>query len=116
MQFQLRWLDDLLSVCKEMDIGFSYWNYKNLDFGIISRGESLHSKLEQYNNPQRINYQLLSILQKYWYCIKSLHYWISQLIIWVASIQFVMQLKLHIQNGQRRFLTPFEMTDRRSRV
>jgi aryl-phospho-beta-D-glucosidase BglC (GH1 family) len=65
MQFQLRWLEDLLSVCKEMDIGFSYWNYKNLDFGIISRGESLHSKLEQYNNPQRINYQVLSVLQKY---------------------------------------------------
>ncbi len=65
MQFQIKWLDDLLSVCKEMDIGFSYWNYKNLDFGIISRGESLHQTLEQYSNPQRTNYQLLSILQKY---------------------------------------------------
>lgn len=63
MQYQLRWLEDLLSVCKEMNIGFSYWNYKNLDFGIISRGESLHNNLAQYNNSERINYQVLSTLQ-----------------------------------------------------
>ncbi|HEX3019133.1 MAG TPA: cellulase family glycosylhydrolase [Chitinispirillaceae bacterium] len=65
MQYQLRWLEDLLSVCKDMDIGFSYWNYKNLDFGIISRGERLHDKLVQYDNPERIYYQLLSVLQNY---------------------------------------------------
>jgi aryl-phospho-beta-D-glucosidase BglC (GH1 family) len=62
---QLRWYDDLLSVLKEIGIGFSYWNYKNLDFGIISIGEKLHETLPQYDNPDRINYPVLDILRKY---------------------------------------------------
>jgi hypothetical protein len=62
---QLRWYGDLLSVLKEMGIGFSYWNYKNLDFGIISIGEKLHEALPQYGNPERINYHVLDILRKY---------------------------------------------------
>ena len=65
LQAQLRWYDDLLSVLKEMDIGFSYWNYKNLDFGIISIGEKLHENLPQYNNPKRINNPVLEVLRKY---------------------------------------------------
>jgi len=65
LQAQLRWYDDILSVLKEMDIGFSYWNYKNLDFGIISIGESLHENLSQYNNSERINYSVLDVLRKY---------------------------------------------------
>ena len=62
---QLRWLDDLLSVLQEMGIGFSYWNYKNLDFGIISRGEGLHQNLPQYSNPERINHEVLSVLRNH---------------------------------------------------
>jgi aryl-phospho-beta-D-glucosidase BglC (GH1 family) len=62
---QLRWYDDLLSVLKELGIGFSYWNYKNLDFGIISIGEKLHEALPQYDNAERINYPVLDILRKY---------------------------------------------------
>jgi len=62
---QLRWYDDLLSVLKEMEIGFSYWNYKNLDFGIISIGEGLHENLPQYNNASRINHPVLDVLKKY---------------------------------------------------
>jgi len=62
---QLRWYDDLLSVLKDMDIGFSYWNYKNLDFGIISIGEKLHEALPQYGNPERINHPVLDVLRKY---------------------------------------------------
>jgi aryl-phospho-beta-D-glucosidase BglC (GH1 family) len=65
LQSQLRWYDDLLSVLKEMEIGFSYWNYKNLDFGIISIGEKLYNNLPQYNNPQRINNPVLDVLRKY---------------------------------------------------
>jgi endoglucanase len=61
---QLLWLNDLLSLLREMGIGFTYWNYKNLDFGIISRGESLHAGLTQYGNPQRINFPVLDALQK----------------------------------------------------
>jgi len=62
---QLRWYNDLLSVLKEMNIGFSYWNYKNLDFGIISIGEKLHENLLQYNNSERINNPVLEVLKKY---------------------------------------------------
>ncbi len=61
---QLKWLDDLLSTLKERNIGFSYWNYKNLDFGIISRGEKLHEGLSQYDNPRRINHDVLSVLRR----------------------------------------------------
>ncbi len=63
MEYQLLWLRDLLSVLQEMNIGFTYWNYKNLDFGIISRGESLHAKLAQYDNPERINDGVLAELR-----------------------------------------------------
>ncbi len=62
---QLRWYEDLLSVLKDMGIGFSYWNYKNLDFGIISVGEKLHDTLPQYDNAERTNYRVLDILRKY---------------------------------------------------
>jgi aryl-phospho-beta-D-glucosidase BglC (GH1 family) len=65
LQAQLRWYTDLLSVLKEMGIGYSYWNYKNLDFGIISTGEKLHENLPQYDNPDRINYPILEVLRKY---------------------------------------------------
>ena len=65
LQSQLRWYEDLLSVLKEMNIGYSYWNYKNLDFGIISIGEELHKNLPQYDNPQRINNPVLDVLRKY---------------------------------------------------
>jgi endoglucanase len=65
LEAQLRWYDDLLSVLKDIGIGFSYWNYKNLDFGIISVGEKLHEALPQYGNPERINHSVLDILRKY---------------------------------------------------
>jgi len=65
LQAQLRWYDDLLYVLREMEIGFSYWNYKNLDFGILSIGEKLHESLPQYDNPERINYPVLDVLRKY---------------------------------------------------
>jgi aryl-phospho-beta-D-glucosidase BglC (GH1 family) len=65
LQAQLRWYDDLLSALKELGIGYSYWNYKNLDFGIISIGEKLHESLPQYDNPQRINNPVLEVLRKY---------------------------------------------------
>lgn len=60
---QLRWMQDFLAVLKENDIGFSYWNYKNLDFGIISQGESAHSNLERYNNPRHLDMEMLNILK-----------------------------------------------------
>lgn len=59
---QINWIRDFTSLLREADVGFSYWNYKNLDFGIISTGESLHQNLPQYQNPERLDSQLLELL------------------------------------------------------
>lgn len=61
-QSQLNWMRDFISILKDADVGFSYWNYKNLDFGIMSIGESLHQNLPQYCNEQRIDQELIDIL------------------------------------------------------
>jgi len=61
-QSQLGWLRDFTSLLQEADVGFSYWNYKNLDFGIISIGEGLHKDLPQYNNAERMDSVLVGML------------------------------------------------------
>jgi len=53
---------DFTSLLKEADVGFSYWNYKNLDFGLVSICESLHKDLPQYNNDERLDRELLELL------------------------------------------------------
>jgi aryl-phospho-beta-D-glucosidase BglC (GH1 family) len=62
---QLRWMNDFLSVLKEHGIGFSYWNYKNLDFGLVSRGESRFAEYPQYANAERVDHELVELLRKY---------------------------------------------------
>jgi len=59
---QLNWIRDFTSLLKEADVGFSYWNYKNLDFGLVSIGESLHKDLPQYDNEDRLDRELLRLL------------------------------------------------------
>lgn len=61
-QSQLNWTRDFTSLLREADVGFTYWNYKNLDFGVISVGESLHRDLPQYQNPNRLDAELLELL------------------------------------------------------
>ncbi len=63
-KYQIAWMRDFLDILKEADVGFSYWNYKNLDFGLISKGESLHNSLPQYNNPERLDSELMEMLAK----------------------------------------------------
>lgn len=60
---QLNWMRDVLDLFVQNGIGWSYWNYKNLDFGIISRGEQRHQDLPQYSNPDRLDVGMLEILQ-----------------------------------------------------
>jgi aryl-phospho-beta-D-glucosidase BglC (GH1 family) len=62
-QSQLNWMRDFMSLLQEADVGFSYWTYKNLDFGILSEGESLHKDLPQYSNAERIDRELVEILK-----------------------------------------------------
>ena len=59
---QLNWMTDFLQILAGAGIGYSYWNYKNLDFGVISTGESLHQALPQYQNPDRLDVELLRML------------------------------------------------------
>jgi len=57
------WMRDILGIFREQGIGWSYWNYKNLDFGIISAGERLFERSPQYDNAARIDVELLDILR-----------------------------------------------------
>ena len=63
-KYQLAWMHDFMEILRDADVGYSYWNYKNLDFGIVSKGESLHNSLEQYNNPDRLDNELMELLAK----------------------------------------------------
>lgn len=58
------WMRDILGLFAEQGIGWSYWNYKNLDFGIVSVGESLFASAPQYDNPERADKELLGILME----------------------------------------------------
>jgi aryl-phospho-beta-D-glucosidase BglC (GH1 family) len=57
------WMRDILGLFNEHDVGWSYWNYKNLDFGIVSVGERLFEKAPNYDDPERVDRELLGILQ-----------------------------------------------------
>jgi aryl-phospho-beta-D-glucosidase BglC (GH1 family) len=59
---QLNWTRDFLFLMKKHDLGYSYWNYKNLDFGMISVGEQLHSNKPQYQNPLGLDLELTELL------------------------------------------------------
>jgi hypothetical protein len=60
---QLSWMEDFLSLLEIHDIGFSYWNYKNLDFGLISRDEPRFVDHPQYQNPERLDRELVAVLR-----------------------------------------------------
>ena len=59
---QLAWMRDFLSLLRENDFGWSYWTYRNLDFGLISRGEALFARAPQYDNPERTDGELVRLL------------------------------------------------------
>lgn len=63
-QYQMAWMRDFMDILRDADVGYSYWNYKNLDFGLVSKGESLHNSLPQYNNPDRLDNELMDLLAK----------------------------------------------------
>jgi aryl-phospho-beta-D-glucosidase BglC (GH1 family) len=64
-QSQLAWTKDCLELFTENQIGWTYWNYKNLDFGIISIGEQLFENHPPYMNPERTDYDLLTLMQNH---------------------------------------------------
>jgi aryl-phospho-beta-D-glucosidase BglC (GH1 family) len=60
---QVNWMQDFVLTLQEYGIGFSYWNYKNLDFGLLSVGERLFADYPQYSNPERVDMELTEILR-----------------------------------------------------
>jgi len=64
-EHHLAWMKDFLEILDEHDIGYSYWNYKNLDFGVISEGEALFADAPQYANAERADQELIALLKAY---------------------------------------------------
>lgn len=64
-QSQLTWIRDCVELFAENQIGWTYWNYKNLDFGIISQGEQLFATHPPYCNAERTDHELLKLLQNH---------------------------------------------------
>jgi endoglucanase len=62
---QLAWMEDFLSILGTHGVGHSYWNYKNLDFGLVSRGERAFADYPQYQNPERTDAELVEILRRH---------------------------------------------------
>lgn len=60
---QLNWMRDFLSILQEHGIGYTYWNYKNLDFGLVSKNERRFRDFPQYQNSERTDIELLEVLR-----------------------------------------------------
>lgn len=63
-QSRLKWIECMLKIFKEYNIGFLYWTYKNLDFGIINN-QKQYKYLDEYDNEENTDLELLNLLKKY---------------------------------------------------
>lgn len=60
---RFRWLSDLLEVLSRHSIGWAYWSYKNMGFGLIY-DEGNFGKLPEYQNESHLDEELLAILKQ----------------------------------------------------
>ena len=56
------WIEDLMSIFKENKISYTYWNYKNMDFGLFDFTEK-YANNSNYLNEQRLDTITLKALQ-----------------------------------------------------
>jgi endoglucanase len=56
------WTQDMVSIFKEKRISYTYWNYKNLDFGLYDFTEK-YAGNPNYNNSERLDRNILKVLQ-----------------------------------------------------
>ena len=56
------WTKDFISILKKNKISYTYWNYKNMDFGIWDYSEK-YAKSPNYANKQRLDKPILKALQ-----------------------------------------------------
>ncbi len=62
---QMAWITDVLGLFQEHGVGWSYWTYKDLDFGLVIRGQPRFADLPQYDNPERVDRELVALLQRF---------------------------------------------------
>ena len=62
-QTRQNWLKDLIEIFIENDISYTYWNYKNMDFGLIDFTEQYKGN-PNYDPQTRIDYASIKILQQ----------------------------------------------------
>jgi hypothetical protein len=60
---QLRWMEDFTGLLVKHGFGFTYWNYRGMDFGLYYE-ESKWGHLPQYQNPQKMDQALVDLLKK----------------------------------------------------
>ena len=62
VQTRTNWLNDLISLFKKHDISYTYWTYKNMDFGIIDYTEQ-YAENPNYSKDERLDCNTLKDLQ-----------------------------------------------------
>jgi len=60
---RINWINDLISLFKKHRISYTYWTYKNMDFGIYDFTEK-YADNPNYTNEERLDRGTLSALQK----------------------------------------------------
>ncbi|HDT15169.1 MAG TPA: glycoside hydrolase family 5 protein [Firmicutes bacterium] len=61
-QTRINWTRDFMALCAKHGISFTYWNYKNLDFGIYDFTEK-YADNPNYQNDERLDKGVLGELQ-----------------------------------------------------
>jgi hypothetical protein len=59
---QLRWLEDLLALLAESGFGFTYWNWRGMDYGLYYE-EGKWAAAPQYQGPLKRDEEVLALLQ-----------------------------------------------------
>jgi hypothetical protein len=58
---QLAWMRDFLSLLRDHDLGWSFWNYLDLDLGLISRHEALFARSPQHDHLERTDNEMVKL-------------------------------------------------------
>jgi len=62
VESRFNWLNDLISLFKKHDISYTYWTYKNMDFGIVDYTEQ-YADNPNYTKKERLDNNTLKVLQ-----------------------------------------------------
>lgn len=62
--YRMKWIEDVLALCKENDFGWSYWNYKNMGFGVHYTWRDFKD-LPEFHNPEKTDMEVIQLMQKY---------------------------------------------------